>query len=169
MLEQLRSQVSGSGSGSARPGVSGSNTTGSNHETGTTWGAGGPTISSTIDTNMFEQKEYVKKLEQSVAWLEDKLRTSKKDFKALKKENANLKDSNENHIFINEKLNKALKKSETRIEYLTTRVKQLTDETVVLPKKLGAVAEEQPKEEETETETETPFDGDMSSIMIKPD
>ena len=53
----------------------------------------------------------------------------------LKKENANLKVSNENHIFINEKLNKALKKSETRIEQLTSKIKQITNESVVLPKK----------------------------------
>lgn len=38
--------------------------------------------------------------------------------KNLKKEIQNLKDSNENHIFINEKLNQALKKSSTRVEEL---------------------------------------------------
>ena len=53
----------------------------------------------------------------------------------MKKENANLKVSNENHIFINEKLNKALKKSEQRIEQLTSKLKTITNESVVLPKK----------------------------------
>jgi hypothetical protein len=38
--------------------------------------------------------------------------------KSLKKEIQNLKDSNENHIFINEKLNQALKKSSGRVEEL---------------------------------------------------
>ena len=54
--------------------------------------------------------------------------------KTLKKENANLKDSNENHIFINEKLNKALKKSEDRIEKLTQKIKTITNESVIIPK-----------------------------------
>ena len=36
----------------------------------------------------------------------------KQEIMILKKEIATLKDSNENHIFINEKLNKALKKKE---------------------------------------------------------
>ena len=53
----------------------------------------------------------------------------------MKKENANLKDSNENHIFINEKLNKALKKSEDRIEKLTQKIKTITNESIVLPKR----------------------------------
>ena len=53
----------------------------------------------------------------------------------MKKENANLKVSNENHIFINEKLNKALKKSEQRIDQLTSKLKTITNESVVLPKK----------------------------------
>lgn len=52
-----------------------------------------------------------------------------------------MKDSNENHIFINEKLNKALKKSEDRIEKLTQKIKTITNESVVLPKKhFGATA-----------------------------
>jgi len=38
--------------------------------------------------------------------------------KSLKKEIQNLKDSNENHIFINEKLNQDLKKSSARHEEL---------------------------------------------------
>ena len=74
-------------------------------------------------------------------WLEEKLQRARADFKTLKKENANLKDSNENHIFINEKLNKALKKSEERIEKLTQKIKTITNESVVLPKKPLASAE----------------------------
>jgi hypothetical protein len=50
--------------------------------------------------------------------LSDKLQKVRIDFKKLKKENDMLKDSIENHIFINEKLNSALKKSGTRIEAL---------------------------------------------------
>ena len=41
----------------------------------------------------------------------------------LKKEIATLKDSNENHIFINEKLNKALKRSEQRTEQIQQKLK----------------------------------------------
>ncbi len=57
----------------------------------------------------------------------------------MKQENANLKASNENHIFINEKLNKALKKSEQRIDTLSKQVKQLTDQSVVFQKKTEKV------------------------------
>lgn len=71
------------------------------------------TVSTTMKDNLpFDQEEYIKKLEHSIQWVEEKLQKSRNDFKTLKKENANLKVSNENHIFINEKLNKALKKSE---------------------------------------------------------
>ena len=51
------------------------------------------------------------------------------------KENDSLKDSNENHVFINEKLNKALKRMEDRNEKLTEKIKQITNESVILPKK----------------------------------
>ena len=67
----------------------------------------------------------------------------------MKKENANLKDSNENHIFINEKLNKALKKSEERIDKLTQKIKTITNESVVLPKSslhVSAFGNSAPKE-----------------------
>ena len=62
--------------------------------------------------------EYVKKLEQSVQYLNEKIQRSRIDMKNLKKEIQNLKDSNENHIFINEKLNAALKKTNARVEEL---------------------------------------------------
>ena len=55
--------------------------------------------------------EYTKKLEQSVQYLNEKIQKSRIDMKNLKKEIQNLKDSNENHIFINDKLNQALKKA----------------------------------------------------------
>ena len=42
----------------------------------------------------------------------------KVEINVLKKEIETLKDSNENHIFINEKLNKALKRAENRAEQL---------------------------------------------------
>jgi len=44
--------------------------------------------------------------------------------KNLKKEIQSLKDSNENHIFINEKLNAALKKSNQRVEELERQAKE---------------------------------------------
>ena len=72
-----------------------------------------------------------------MSWLEEKLQKARQEFKIIKKENGQLKDSNENHIFINEKLNKALKKSEDRIEKLSQRIKQLTDESVMVPKKMA--------------------------------
>ena len=89
----------------------------------------GPTVSSsnTMPDGTFDNREYVKKLEHSVQWLEEKLQRARADFKTLKKENASLKDANENHIFINEKLNKALKKSEERIEKLTAKIKTITN------------------------------------------
>ena len=97
----------------------------------------GVTVSvSNVQDGTFDQRDYVKKLEHSVQWLEEKLNRARNDFKTLKKENANLKDSNENHIFINEKLNKALKKSEERIEKLTQKLKTITNESLVIPKKL---------------------------------
>ena len=51
------------------------------------------------------------KLEQSVQYLNEKVQKIRIDYKNLRKENQNLKDSTENHIFINEKLNQALKKA----------------------------------------------------------
>ena len=94
------------------------------------------TVSSTMKEQMpYDLDEYVKKLEHSVQWVEEKLQKSRTDLKSLKKENANLKVSNENDIFINEKLNKALKKSEHRIEQLSNKLKTITNESVILPKK----------------------------------
>lgn len=124
-------------------------------------GPGGATISTTLETNILDHKEYTKKLEESVNWLEAKLAKSTKDNKKLKQENANLKASNENHIFINEKLNKALKKSETRIDALSKQVKQLTDQSVVFSKRMA--------QEESKAPVDEPFAGDVSSIMIRPD
>ena len=140
------------------------------------------TVSSTLKADGMpgDQDEYVKKLEHSVQWVEEKLQKSRNDYKALKKENASLKVSNENHIFINEKLNKALKKSETRIEQLSAKIKTFTNDSIVLPKKQVQM-EEKPKVEGARPqiggqgmnnfgeEDADPFGGDMSSIMIKPD
>ena len=50
--------------------------------------------------------------------------------KNLKKEIQNLKDSNENHIFINEKLNSALKKANQRAEELE---KQIHESSKLIP------------------------------------
>lgn len=144
VLEQVRSKVGG-GQESQTFGESVSPTV----EAGATMWRGdqGPTVSSsnTMPDGTFDNREYLKKLEHSVQWLEEKLQRARADFKTLKKENANLKDSNENHIFINEKLNKALKKSEERIEKLTAKIKTITNESVVLPKRPPAApATEEP-------------------------
>jgi len=66
-----------------------------------------------------------------------------------------LKESNDNHIFINEKLNKALKRCEARNEQLALKVKQLTNESMVLKKEFK--------------EKEDVFGGDISSIYVKAD
>lgn len=134
VLEQVRQKVGGGPSADAESGMRDPNSTGPGDNA--MWrGDQGPTVgSSTMQDGTYDQREYLKKLEHSVQWLEEKLQRSRTDFKSLKKENANLKDSNENHIFINEKLNKALKKSEERIEKLTSKIKTITNESVVLPK-----------------------------------
>ena len=49
--------------------------------------------------------EYTKKLEQTVQYLNEKIQKSRIDMKGLKKELQNMRDSNENHVFINDKLN----------------------------------------------------------------
>ena len=114
----------------------------------------------------------------------------------MKKEFDSLKDSNENHIFINEKLNKALKRMEDRNEKLTEKLRQITNESVVLPKKnlqpeMKQKVDESNKPQITvgasralenqeavddqngtfggEPEADDFFAGDVSSIMIKPD
>ncbi len=70
--------------------------------------------------------------------------------KGLKKECQNLRDSNENHVFINEKLNQALKKQAARLEELERAGRMSVAPVMVL------------KQEEKEF-------GDMSSILIAPD
>lgn len=86
-----------------------------------------PTNLPTVDFEKMKQAEqdnqvYIAKLEQSVQYLNEKIQKSRIDYKNLKKENHNLKDSNENHIFINEKLNQALKKQEQRINDLEAKL-----------------------------------------------
>lgn len=56
-------------------------------------------------------KKYVKKLELANENLNIKLTKMKTEHQRLKDENFSLKASNDNHIFINEKLNRALKKA----------------------------------------------------------
>ena len=160
VLEQVRSNVvatSGGGSSADQnfgESAAGQSLAGSSIAPGdqAMWrGNDGPTGNSTAmqDVGTFDQREYVKKLEHSIQWLEEKLQRARTDFKTLKKENANLKDSNENHIFINEKLNKALKKSEERIEKLTTKLKTITNESVIIPKsqfnQMQAAQQQQPE------------------------
>lgn len=94
--------------------------------------------------------EYAKKLEQTVQYLNEKIQKSRIDLKGLKKECQNLRDSNENHVFINEKLNQALKKQAARLEELERAGRASLAPVMVL------------KEEHQEF-------GDMSSIMIAPD
>ena len=62
----------------------------------------------TTATTVTESKNY--------EGLDQKLKQSRNEVRQLKKEIETLKESNENHIFINEKLNKALKRCETRNE-----------------------------------------------------
>jgi len=56
-------------------------------------------------------KKYVKKLELANDNLNVKLTKMKSEHQRLKDENFSLKASNDNHIYINEKLNRALKKA----------------------------------------------------------
>jgi hypothetical protein len=97
--------------------------------------------------------EYAKKLEQTVQYLNEKIQKSRIDLKGLKKECQNLRDSNENHVFINEKLNQALKKQAARLEELERAGRTSVAPVMVL---------NQEKQEEKEF-------GDMSSILIAPD
>lgn len=60
--------------------------------------------------NIQKDHKYVKRLELSVDNLNQKLTKLKTQLQKLKNENASLKASNDNHIYINEKLNKALQK-----------------------------------------------------------
>lgn len=62
--------------------------------------------------------DYMKKLEATVQHQNDRIQKSRIELKNMKKECQNLKDSNENHVFINEKLNQALKKATQKIEEL---------------------------------------------------
>lgn len=55
-------------------------------------------------------------------YLNEKIQKSRIDMKGLKKELQNMRDSNENHVFINDKLNQALKKSSARVEELERRL-----------------------------------------------
>ena len=63
---------------------------------------------------------YAKRLELSVDNLNEKLTRLKTQHQKLKTENASLKASNDNHIFINEKLNKGLQKLISKNKQLTT-------------------------------------------------
>ena len=63
---------------------------------------------------------YAKRLELSVDNLNEKLTRLKTQHQKLKMENASLKASNDNHIFINEKLNKGLQKLLAKNKQLTT-------------------------------------------------
>ncbi len=62
-------------------------------------------------SNIQKDQKYVKRLELSVDNLNTKLTKLKENLGRLKNENASLKASNDNHIYINEKLNKALQKA----------------------------------------------------------
>lgn len=52
-----------------------------------------------------DPRAYIQKLEQSVNYLNEKIQKSRIDFKKIKQENRSLKDSIENHLSVNEKLN----------------------------------------------------------------
>ena len=61
---------------------------------------------------------YVKKLELSIKNLNEKLDSIKLQYQKLKDENAALKASNDNHIYISDRLNQALKKQILKFEKL---------------------------------------------------
>ena len=65
-----------------------------------------------------DPRAYIQKLEQSVNYLNEKIQRSRIDFKKMKQENRNLKESIDNHLSVNEKLNQALKKSEEEVTEL---------------------------------------------------
>lgn len=67
----------------------------------------------------------------------EKLKQMRDEIKRLQKDCDTLKESNENHIFINEKLNKALKRAEQRNEQLQNKLKSVTDQSVVLKKEIA--------------------------------
>ncbi len=95
----------------------------------------------------------------------------RQEINILKKEIDTLKDSNENHIFINEKLNKALKRSELRSEQLQQKLKSTTEQSVLLKKQVSIM---QMKGKDQENKGDKGgfgefFDGDVSSIMVKAD
>lgn len=69
----------------------------------------------------------------------DKVKSLRSEISVLKKEVDTLKDSNENHIFINEKLNKALKRSEQRTEQLQTKLKTVSEQSVLLKKQVSII------------------------------
>jgi hypothetical protein len=52
-----------------------------------------------------DPRAYIQKLEQSVNYLNEKIQRSRIDFKKMKQENRNLKESIDNHLSVNEKLN----------------------------------------------------------------
>jgi hypothetical protein len=56
--------------------------------------------------------------------MNDKISKSRLEYKNLRKDLQNLRDSNENHIFINDKLNHALKKANSKMEELELKLQQ---------------------------------------------
>ena len=120
---------------------------------------------------------YVKQLEQSVQYLEEKLQKAKDEIKERDAEIANLKDSNENNIFINNKLNKALKKAEKQQNVLESKLNLANQESILLQKKMQDNASlialqknlDQQEQDGMHGMPEDPFIGDISSIVVKPD
>ena len=103
-----------------------------------------------------------------------KLKQLRAEVKSLQKELETQKESNSNHVFINEKLNKALKRSETRNESLALKMKSLSSESVILKKEImefrQPTAAAQPVFAESEAlDMDDPFVGDVSSICVKAD
>lgn len=74
--------------------------------------------------NIKKDQQYAKRLELSVENLNQKLSRLKAQHQKLKNENASLKASNDNHIFINEKLNKALQKMVAKSQQKDSEVEQ---------------------------------------------
>ena len=87
VLDQVRSKVAGISLEQSKT-VGGDQTaTDKSGNDAALWtiGPGGATISSTLrEVDTFDQKDYVKKLEESVQWMEEKMAKVSKEIKKLK-------------------------------------------------------------------------------------
>ena len=127
-------------------------------------------------------KKYVKKLELANENLNIKLTKMKTEHQRLKDENFSLKASNDNHIFINEKLNRALKKATDQkrakkdkkaskkgdMESEVYEIQGLIKEDEHIGATGGSNFEVSAQNPVEEKKSKDEFGGDLSSIMIAP-